>query len=575
MNKKLLILAATSFLTLGLVACDNKPAADLVVFADSIYTANANGDFVTAFAVKDGKYIAVGDNESIRNYIGNSTKVISNKFAMPGAIESHGHWILEEAFKLGCFVHAFNEDGSPASYEQVINEIKAYQTAHPELTEIYGYGINVIQQGMPTITQLDEAFPDIPVFISEGSLHGAWANSKCLKEAGIYDADVEGVHIERDDKGLPTGVIKDEACGYVRNHIFGALLSENDYKQAIVNAAKHLSSMGYTSHYDMWSNFDGTTEMYKAMHSLEEDGDLNFLFSGAYAIESYEKSEASSMIQTAVDLKNQYSSQHFKPNYLKLFADGVMESCTGYITSTYKDKPNNHGTRIWDPETMNNIVNEANSNGLLVHIHTMGDAAVTEAVDSFIYSESNNGYYRNSLGHVALINENDLSRVKDHNIAVSSGANWASQTTEDDLALVDEYVMSKEMYCSLYPFKDYVDYGIKAALHTDNPCLPGILDLFGYIQVMVNGMDHNLPITEKTIVRRNDFVSVKDAIDMYTINGAWMNNLENERGSIEVGKYADFIFTNSDPFKVNIDDVYKVSVTNTYFEGNKVFPLAD
>lgn len=553
-------------------ACSQKEIADVVVYADSIYTSNANEDFVEAFAVKDGKYIAVGKKDDIKKYVGGKTKLYEQKFVMSGGIESHGHWILNEAFKLGLYISPLKADGKEKNFTDILNEIIAYKAKNPSQNGIYGYGFDItINNDGFDLGTFDREFPDIPVFISESSLHGAIANTKCFELAGVLTEDKDGILIDRDDMGRPIGICRDEACTYIRNKIFGALLPQEQYQQAVKNAAKSLNANGYVMHYDAWSNFDGTEEMYKAINAVDKAGELDFLYSSAYCIESFEKNKIDEMISKAVELKNAYTSSHYKPNMLKLFADGVAEAGTAYISGHYNTGEDDHGTQIWDNATMTSIVNKANRSGLTVHVHTMGDAAVKEAVDAFIDANKNCGYVRNSIAHVALINDEELRKIKEYDLAVTSGANWASQISQDEIEET-KYFVNEDVFRKFYPYKEYVDYGIKAALHTDNPCSPGILNIFGYIQVMVDGWDHSKPINEKKFPRRTGkFITVKDAINMFTINGAWMNNLENERGSIEVGKYADFIFADKDPFKQSSDKVWEVNLLKTFFEGKEVY----
>ena len=550
--------------------------ADVIVYADNIYTADDDGKFVSAFAVKDGKYIAVGSKEDVDVYKGKSTEIYNADFVMPGATEAHGHFILEQAFKLGCYIEPLKGNGDSKTMDEIIEELVAYADSHDVSNGLYAYqfdafaNCNMAEGIIPTKEMLDEKFKDIPVFVAESSLHGAWVNSKCLELAGLLENDTETVHIDRYENGEAVGIIRDEACAYVRNRVFGALLEHEEYKLAVTNAATYLNSLGYTMHYDMWSNFDGTDEMYQSIYDLDSENELTCLFGSAYSIESYDKAKISEEIAKAVELKNKYTSVHFKPSWLKLFADGVVESNTGYLKEPYIGDTPYFGTQIWDNQTMTAIVNEANKNGLLVHIHTMGDAAVSEALDAFLDSKSHNGYYRNSLGHVALIEKDDLERIKENDIGVASGANWASQTSSAEIEYFKGSI-GEERFRKLYPFEEYPEYGINAALSTDNPCSPGIMDVFGYIQVLVNGYDYSKPINEDTVLRRNGFIDVEEALKMFTINGAWMNNLENERGSIEVGKYADFVFADKDPFKENIDDIWKINVESTFFEGRMVY----
>lgn len=550
--------------------------ADVIVYADNIYTADDNNKFVSAFAVKDGKYIAVGSKKEVDIYKGDSTKIYNASFVMPGATEAHGHFILEQAFKLGCYIEPFKENGDSKTMEEIAEELVIYANSHDVSDGLYAYkfdafkNANLAEGILPTKEMLDKYFKDIPVFVAESSLHGAWVNSKCLELAGLLEHDTDTVHIDRYENGEAVGLIRDEACAYIRNRVFGALLDHDNYKLAVKNAATYLNSLGYTAHYDMWSNFDGTDEMYHSIYELDNENALTCLFGSAYSIESYDKEKYSEEIDKAVELNEKYTSTHYKPSWLKLFADGVVESDTGYLKESYVGDEPYFGTQIWDDQTMTAIVNEANKKGLLVHIHTMGDAAVSEALDAFLDSKSHNGYYRNSLGHVALIDKVDLERIKENDIGVASGANWASQIYLGEIEYYKERI-GEERLRKLYPFEEYPEYGIKAALSTDNPCSPGIMDVFGYIQVLVNGYDHSKANDEESVKRRNTFISVEDALKMFSLNGAWMNNLENERGSIEVGKYADFVFTDKDPFKENIDDIWKISIENTFFEGSLVF----
>lgn len=577
-SKKVLGLAvAMCLLALPLLTACNKTGnvADVIVYSDSIYTANATDDMVTAFAVKDGKYIAVGKAEDVDSYKGENTKVYNANFVMPGATEAHGHFIIDEAFKLGCYIDIFKENGEGKTFDDILQELIAYADTHDVSKGLFAYQFNSgsnkdLAAGiLPTKEQLDSVFKDIPVFVSESSIHAAWVNSKCLEMAGLLEKDTDTVSIDRYEDGEAIGIIRDEACIYVKNKVFPSMLSTDKYKEAVKNAASFLNSLGYTAHYDMLSNFD-EDEMYKSIYEVDKENALTCLFGSAYSIEAYKKDRYVEEISKAVELKNQYQSERFKPTWIKLFADGVVEGGTGYVKKPYLDDPTHFGTRIWDDETMTAIVNEANKKDLLVHVHTMGDAAVSEALDAFVDSKKNNGYYRNSLGHVGLIVEEDFQRIKDNDFGVASGANWASQITQAELDAVSGF-LDEERVRNMYPYVEYPKYGIKAALSTDNPCMPGILDVFGYIQVLINGLDHSRPINKDSITRRDKYITVGDALKMFTYNGAWMNNLENERGSIEVGKYADFVFADKDPFKENIDDIWKIKVENTFFEGKMVY----
>ena len=166
MNKKyqhLISFVITCMLLQCLTACNRTEiVADVIVYAANIYTANDDNKFISAFAVKDGKYIAVGSKEEVDAYKGESTKIYNANFVMPGATEAHGHFILEQAFKLGCYIGPFNEDGESKSLDEIVEELVAYGNSHDISSGLYAYqfnssvNCNLIEGIIPTKEMLDE-----------------------------------------------------------------------------------------------------------------------------------------------------------------------------------------------------------------------------------------------------------------------------------------------------------------------------------------------------------------------------------------------------------------------------------
>ena len=546
--------------------------ADIIVFGKT-YTANATHDIVEAFAVRNGKFIYVGSAAGAKEYEGSGTKIIHANFAMPGGIEAHGHYISESAFKLGCYLNTMKDtsDGSALKMpEDYIDDLKKWRVAHPDEKGIYAYpyASELIISGVKlTREALDVAFPDIPVYISEASLHGGWCNTKCLEEAGVLNTQVPVETIHRDGNGVAIGTVRDEACAYVRNRVFGAFLNDELYKQAVKNTASLLNSMGYVAHYDAWSNLDGTDAMYRAISSVDKDGDSTCLFASAFCIESFE--DRNEGILKAAVLKNKYSSKHYYPIFVKLFADGVVESKTGYVSEPYDD--GSYGTRIWEPKVMNDIVTKSNAAGMLVHTHVYGDAASKEAIDAYIESERINGkIFRNSLGHASLIREEDYQRILKHDIGVAFAGNWSAGAKVGEVHPLTAAIGAERLRAE-YPVEQFAQYGIKAATSTDCPCgtANDAQAVFDYLGVLVTGNDYR--DGEDLVAKRDKHVSVQEGLEMLTINGAWMVELEHERGSIEVGKYADFLIADASPFDVDPKQICRIKLLETYFEGRQVF----
>ena len=217
--------------------------ADLVVYG-RIYTANDKGNFAEAFAVKDGKYVYVGDAKGADPFIGKNTKRVDAGFVMPSAVESHAHHILEEAFKLGLYIDPNKADGSPKTPDEMVRDIVAYRREHPDIKGIYGYGWNKLSVGYmrKAVTRgaIDAYIDDIPVYISGNDLHCGWCNTKCLEMAGALRDEIPAIGVVRDENGIATGRINDEACAYVRNAVFGEIEHYDQARQNTITAIRSI-----------------------------------------------------------------------------------------------------------------------------------------------------------------------------------------------------------------------------------------------------------------------------------------------------------------------------------------------
>lgn len=581
-----MLLALVMVLALG-VPCFAAEEADMVVYANQIYTANENGDFARAFAVKDGKFICVGTAEDVEKYVGSNTSVYNAAFVMPSGIEAHAHFLLEQAFMQKCYMTPKNKDGTAKSKEEYLENIADYGIANgiPDDPNgsLFGYGYSQLDltdenQVKPyNRFDLDNLWDGkgrtIPIFITEGSVHEAWVNTAVLENAGI---DIEhGGHdpivgVLRDENGAATGVVTNEAVTYIlQNGYKKPICSDIGYQIVVKNTCEYLNSMGYTGHYDAWTNFDGTEGFYKALHDVDASGDLTCFFTASYNIPTFEYQDGKALddiLDKAADIRSRYKSERVDPKYIKVFADGVLETGTGFLKEPYAATYSGCGEQIWQQDDMNRIVAEANAKDFLVHIHTMGDASCSEAVQAFVHSGEVNGRkLRNSLGHCSLIDDSDYRLIYENNIGAAVNSGWLSEIPDGS----DMYdCIGPERAEKIYPGEKLIHQGIKAAISTDRPAAEGPINIFDYMGAIVLGY---APDSGNQVPRRDIDLSVADAINMLTINGAWMAENENERGSIEVGKYADFIFADRSPFDCSPRLIDDIEIESTCFEGQFVY----
>ena len=227
-----------------------------------------------------------------------------------------------------------------------------------------------------------------------------------------------------------------------------------------------------------------------------------------------------------------------------------------------------HGNQVWSDDKMNEMVKKANENGLSVHVHASGDGATTQVVDAFINAEDTAAEgVHNGLGHSRHITDDIKAKMAEHNIYSATNICWRYH-------VVGEYVpMDEDLFNQGYPMKSLLDKGVVMTSSTDYPANDGApSDVCGIIEMGVNGTLAGLD-TER--MAEDEYLTVEEMLDVLTINGAKQFDFEDERGSIEVGKYADFISIDKDITACEKTDIHEGKVNLVYFEGNEVYSLND
>ena len=287
---------------------------------------------------------------------------------------------------------------------------------------------------------------------------------------------------------------------------------------------------------------------------------------GSYKIDSYDNWETE--LTRAQECAQKYPSDHFKFNTVKLFADGeAVESQSGWLIESYPD--GSHGTQVWDDDTMNAIVKAANEAGLSMHIHSQGDAATQQVVNAYINAESSQtGSIYNGIVHGRNITEDSKQKMGQHHIYAAENINWRVLKPKELENTIEE-TFSMSIFKAGYPIKSLIDNGVLVTSSTDVPGNSGApTTVSGIIEVAVNDTRGDFEAAQHDPSER---VSVEQAMDIMTINGAKQLQMEGERGSIEVGKYADFIFINKDISSCAKDKIHEGVVEKVYFEGNEVY----
>ncbi len=558
----------------GLTGCSDESSsatvADTVVYG-KIYTSNSNQEYVEAFAVKDGKYIYVGTEDGVQSYIKEgTTEVVDYRdkgIVMAGATEGHGHYVGYGALSyLNCTVAGKTQD-------EILENAKAYVKKNPDKNVYYTFGwdnvamINV-KGKIDMKSKLDEICKDKVMLIVDDSGHNAFFNSKAAEVAGITkDTEIAGGLFSKSEDGELLGLASDMAMNYLLKYAVATeqIVQESDYEGIAKAMEETLHSFGYTYYQDGWTNYFGT-QLLDALSEYDKNTGLSVVISGSYKIDSYDDWKAE--LEKVKECSEKYPTDHFKFNTIKLFADGeAVESKSGWLIDGYAD--GTHGTQVWDDDTMNAIVKAANEAGISMHIHSQGDAATEQVVNAYINAEdSQTSNIYNGICHGRNITDNSKKKMGEHHIYVAENINWRVLTPAGSEEMLDQ-LFNRTIFKAGYPIQSLIDNGVLVTSSTDVPAASGApTTVAGIIEVAVNDTRGDFEVIQHDESER---VSVEQAMDIMTINGAKQLQMEDERGSIEVGKYADFIFINKDISSCEKDKIHEGEVETVYFEGREVY----
>jgi predicted amidohydrolase YtcJ len=572
--KKMLSFIAAICMTAGLgmlTGCNSKPTADLVVYG-KIYTAEGN-QVVEAFAVKDGKYVYVGDKAGAEAFVKEGkTEVVDYNgkgLVMPGCGNGHAHYTLGYAIQTVGTIIGYED--SPEKFLKEIVPAAVKKAKDSGAKAIFGQGWNLFtfKDKMPTRQDLDAICSDIPIYIADEEGHKGLVNSIMLVKAGIMKEDgtvlkkeIRGGEIGIAADGTPNGFLSEQAGTYTRSFLDNESLFSIDIAKATMKSVQeHLLSEGYTMYIDGYSTYFFNENIFKAAQQIDQAGDLHIVLGLTTELDSW--MDTDKVLAKAGDAKK-YASTRVKPNWLKIFVDGTVEPGTGFVEPLYPD--GHQGVVLWSEEELTDITRKANEKGVTVHTHVMGNKGVNRIVSAYVNGGKDE--MRNTLVHVHGVYPEDYKRMADHNIYVTEGMLWHHFSNDKQELLKAGYV-PKGMETKSYPMKSYFDHGINMSSHSDFPALSGSPDdPFGIMEVAVTGVyypEQAKPWWPEELLTR------EQALTALTINVAKQMFVENERGSVKEGKYADFLLVNKDVLTCPATEIHEAKPAATYFEGKKVF----
>ncbi|MFC2103594.1 amidohydrolase [Bacteroidota bacterium] len=542
---------------------NNSELADLVFKNGFIYTVDSLNTKAEAVAVKNGKFIYVGNDKGVYSFIGDKTKVIDleKRMILPGFIDAHCHAI--SSFRYFFELNIYNLK----TIEEVQNVINEYLISHPDAEYIKGRGWSDTDYPItgPDKKIIDEIVKDIPVSFSSDGGHSIWVNSKTLELADITKdtKDPAGGVIERyPTTNEPSGTLRENAAGLVYN-IFPDYTVE-DLMKGLEAYQEMALAFGITTVHDAY--LDAGSNETDAYRNLDKNGRLKMRFRASLYIDPKKGTE---QIKLLNDERIKNNGELFQTNSAKIFIDGVVEGSTAYLNEPYKHIPDSRGELLWKLDELNKICSELNKNKYQIHVHAVGDAATSVTLDAFSFAEKQNGKRdsRNSITHLQLVDSQDINRFKEFGVIAIPQPYWFIK--DDYYYNIQVPFLGQVRADEEYPMESFFSNDVVVASSSDYPvtipCNP-----LKAIQIGITRSDLNAT-DPKEILWPEESASLDQMIRSFTINGAYANFLEQETGSIEIGKMADLIVLDKNLLEIPVTEIYKAKVLLTLFEGKEVF----
>jgi len=539
---------------------------DLLITNANILTLDKQNRRAGSLSVSDGRINGIWDESEPPITISPNTEVINlrGKTLIPGFIDTHNHLLMYSLnkSKVDCSTPPNNR------ISDILKRIheKANHTPKGEWIQGYGYDDTLLEEKRhPTRAELDKVAPDHPVFINHISSHLAAVNSKALEIAGISEniSNPQGGHFGRDDNGRLNGVLYEfPVMEYVQKAIPDPTLEEmvsmvgigsRDYlAQGITtntDAAVGLTYGGREFDVHIRAAVQGINPMRSqlmVMHFLMQEG-ARF---GHYTAE-----ELNQEIIQLSDGKARLDSA-------KMFQDGSIQGLTGALRKPYYNNPEEVGALIHDQQEFNEEIWDLHKRGFRIAIHGNGDRAIGSILDGFSYALKREPRtdHRHRIEHVQTATLHDLDNMERLGVAGSVFINHVYYWGDRHKQLF----LGPERASRISPLADIVDRNLLFTLHSDCPVTP-ISPLFS-VWAAVNRVTK-----EGEILGADQKIDVLTALKSMTIFGAQLNFTEEDNGSIEIGKQADFAILEDDPTRINPMEIKDIPVQATIIDGKLVY----
>jgi hypothetical protein len=563
-------LAVTMVALLGFQSCTRQQSktgvADVVIHNARVYTVDGTQPWAEAVATRGDRIIWVGSNKGAEQYIVPATKVIDagGRMMLPGFIDSHLH------VKIGGGANVLRISNANTLAE-IQKQVREFSEQHRELKwiEADGWNYSAFPDGsLPTAADLVGLTGGRPAFLVAYDYHTIWMNREALRDFGITRATDKVIFAEKVEKnpktGEPTGIVtgfgstglSEDSESELRKHLpsHSPQESYNGIRDTLVAAAHN----GITTVVDPQSYLEDLETYVK----LQKNGDMPVRLQVALF---HRRGTTQDTLNKFAEAREKYNDDHLRVAAVKLYIDDVIEPHTAAMLEPYADRPNTKGELDYPPEEFKEVVARIDRMKFQIFIHSIGDRGIRTALDAIEYAEQQNGPRdrRDELVHIECLNEQDIPRFKQLGVIACMQPRHCAPDITGQWAKA----VGPQRWKYAWAFRSLKDAGATLAFASDWNVAEMEPVIGIYTAMTRKGLDGKPDggwIPEQTI-------DLETAIRGYTINGAYANFMEQNRGSITPGKYADLVLLSDNLFQITTDKIKDVKVAWTMVGGKEVW----
>jgi len=406
--------------------------------------------------------------------------------------------------------------------------------------------------------------------MDEGN-HGAWANTAALQTLNITQDTPDPVpgfsYYKRDGNGDATGYLLEDTAILARGEL--DLVTEDVVVEGVDIIFGIMNAYGVTAAYD--AGLVGYEDIAAAvLGRTEEDGEMTVRLVGSYRPNGPE--DVDTAVDKALEWGRTIKGERYHYNVLKIMDDGTVEGRTAAMFEDYQGEPGNSGETVYTQEEMTSMVVGAAEQNIDVHIHALGERAIHESLNAIEAARKKvpHSTTRYAICHIQVITDQDLPRFAELDVIAQSTPLWASYDT------YGEQFVSEDQFRRFWRFKSLADLGVRLSFGSDFPSSgAGVLGLSPVVQIEIGHTrqwhgEPDAPIQP----RESERLDVENLVRGFTIDAAYQLHMEEEIGSVEVGKKADLVVLDQNIFEVDAYDIHKTEVVLTMMDGDIVYELA-